>query len=201
MSQYSRNERNANAGIVVAIAPSDYAMQTSKRPPEGANGAVGALDGIAFQRFWESRAFELGGGGYRAPGQRVGDFLRRRASTAFGSVLPSYQPGVECVDLGAEGRSALPDYAIEAIREALPAFERRIPGFAMDDAMLTGVETRTSSPLRVTRGKDRHGVNVRGLYPAGEGAGYAGGIMSAAVDGIETAEAVAMSMLGVARDG
>jgi uncharacterized FAD-dependent dehydrogenase len=197
MSQYSRNERNANAGIVVSIAPSDYAMQTSKRPPEG---EVGALDGIAFQRFWESRAFELGGGGYRAPGQRVGDFLRGRASTAFGSVLPSYRPGVECVDLAAAGRSALPDYAIEAIREALPAFERQIPGFAMEDALLTGVETRTSSPLRVTRGKDRRGVNVRGLYPAGEGAGYAGGIMSAAVDGIETAEAVAMSILGVARD-
>ena len=111
-------------------------------------------------------------------------------------MLPSYQPGVECVDLGAAGRAALPDYAIEAIREALPAFERQIPGFAMDDAMLTGVETRTSSPLRVTRGKDRQGVNVRGLYPAGEGAGYAGGIMSAAVDGIETAEAVALAMLG-----
>ena len=117
-------------------------------------------------------------------------------STAFGSVIPSYQPGVECVDLGAVGRPALPDYAIAAIREALPAFERQIPGFAMDDAMLTGVETRTSAPLRVTRGKDRQGVNVRGLYPAGEGAGYAGGIMSAAVDGIETAEAVALAMLG-----
>ena len=207
MSQYSRNERNANAGIVVAIAPSDYALpshaggQDARRRGRATDGrhddgSAGALAGIAFQRFWESRAFELGGGGYRAPGQRVGDFVRGRASTAFGSVIPSYQPGVECVDLGRIGRAALPDYAIAAIREALPAFERQIPGFAMDDAMLTGVETRTSSPLRVTRGRDRQGVNVRGLYPAGEGAGYAGGIMSAAVDGIETAEAVALAMLG-----
>jgi len=208
MSQYSRNERNANAGIVVGIAPADYALPPSARSKSARSrdndgDAVGAehagggtLDGIAFQRFWESRAFELGGGGYRAPGQRVGDFLRGRPSTAFGNVLPSYQPGVACVDLGAEGRPALPDFAIEAIREALPAFERQIPGFAMDDAVLTGVETRTSAPLRVTRGKDRQGVNVRGLYPAGEGAGYAGGIMSAAVDGIETAEAVALAMLG-----
>jgi uncharacterized FAD-dependent dehydrogenase len=203
MSQYSRNERNANAGIVVGIAPGDYTLPPSARskarPQDGAgaeHAAGGTLDGIAFQRFWESRAFELGGGGYRAPGQRVGDFLRGQVSTTFGSVIPSYQPGVECVDLGATGRAALPDYAIAAIREALPAFERQIPGFAMDDAILTGVETRTSSPLRVTRGKDRQGVNVRGLYPAGEGAGYAGGIMSAAVDGIETAEAVALAMLG-----
>ena len=194
MSQYSRNERNANAGIVVAIAPADYALATSKGKAGG--DPVGALDGIVFQRFWESRAFELGGGGYRAPGQRVGDFLRGQATTAFGTVLPSYQPGVHGVDLGAADRAALPDYAIEAIREALPAFERQIPGFAMADAVLTGVETRTSAPLRVTRDKGRQGVNVRGLYPAGEGAGYAGGIMSAAVDGIETAEAVAMAMLG-----
>jgi uncharacterized protein len=208
MSQYSRNERNANAGIVVGIAPADYALRPTPRKTAARGGGgegvragddehagAGVLDGIAFQRFWESRAFELGGGGYRAPGQRVGDFLRGRPSTAFASVLPSYQPGVECVDLAAEGRPALPAYAIEAIREALPAFERQIPGFAMDDAVLTGVETRTSAPLRVTRGKDRQGVNVRGLYPAGEGAGYAGGIMSAAVDGIETAEAVARAML------
>ena len=207
MSQYSRNERNANAGIVVAIAPADYALRAAgakaAQPGRDAardDGGAGALDGIAFQRFWEARAFELGGGGYRAPGQRVGDFLRGRASTGFGSVTPSYQPGVECVDLGATDRAALPDYAIAAIRGALPAFERQIPGFAMDDAMLTGVETRTSSPLRVTRGKDRQGLNVRGLYPAGEGAGYAGGIMSAAVDGIETAEAVALAMLAGRRD-
>jgi uncharacterized FAD-dependent dehydrogenase len=203
MSQYSRNERNANAGIVVGITAADYAAPSTRSGTAGSRDGehVGAdaLDGIAFQRFWESRAFELGGGGYRAPGQRVGDFLRDRASTAFASVLPSYQPGVECVDLAAEGRAALPDYAIAAIREALPAFERQIPGFAMDDAVLTGVETRTSAPLRVTRGKEREGVNVRGLYPAGEGAGYAGGIMSAAVDGIETAEAVGRAMLGSAR--
>jgi len=211
MSQYSRNERNANAGIVVGITPADYALPSQRHTAgrkdgddrsasAGVDAGADALAGIAFQRFWESRAFELGGGGYRAPGQRVGDFLRGRPSTAFGSVLPSYQPGVECVDLGDRGRSGLPDYAIEAIREALPAFERQIPGFAMDDAVLTGVETRTSAPLRLTRGRDRHGVNVRGLYPAGEGAGYAGGIMSAAVDGIETAEAVALAMLGGARD-
>ena len=193
MSQYSRNERNANAGIVVAIAPADYAAPLSGE--QGARGSAGPLDGIAFQRFWESRAFELGGGGYVAPGQRVGDFLRGQASSAFGAVLPSYQPGVRGVDLGSADRAALPGYAIEAIREALPAFERQIPGFAMADAVLTGVETRTSSPLRVTRGDDRQGVNVRGMYPAGEGAGYAGGIMSAAVDGIEVAEAVARTML------
>jgi uncharacterized FAD-dependent dehydrogenase len=194
MSQYSRNERNANAGIVVGITAADYAAPR----PTGMGPGGDALDGIAFQRFWESRAFELGGGGYVAPGQRVGDFLRGQASAAFGAVLPSYQPGVRCVDLGGAERPALPGYAIEAIREALPAFERQIPGFAMADAVLTGVETRTSSPLRITRGRDRQGVNVRGLYPAGEGAGYAGGIMSAAVDGIETAEAVATAMLGTA---
>ncbi len=185
MSQYSRNERNANAGIVVGIAPQDYRQ-------DGAVGApVNPLDGIAFQRHWESRAFELGGGGYRAPGQRVGDFLRGQRSTAFDSVLPSYTPGVLPGDLA----TSLPDYAIAAIREALPAFERQIKGFAMDDAVLTGVETRTSSPLRITRGRDGQSLNVRGLYPAGEGAGYAGGIMSAGVDGIEVAEAVARSLL------
>jgi uncharacterized FAD-dependent dehydrogenase len=118
--------------------------------------------------------------------------------SAFGSVLPSYQPGVQCVDLGDADRAVLPTYAIEAIREALPAFERQIPGFALPDAVLTGVETRTSSPLRLTRGRDRQGVNVRGLYPAGEGAGYAGGIMSAAVDGIEAAEAVAAAIVAPA---
>jgi len=189
MSQYSRNERNANAGIVVGIAPADY------RAPGSPADAISALDGIAFQRHWESVAFERGGGDYRAPGQRVGDFLGGRASTAFGAVLPSYQPGVTLTDLGAPGAAVLPDFAIEAIREALPAFERQIKGFAMPDAMLTGVETRTSSPLRITRGRDRQSLNVRGLYPAGEGAGYAGGIMSAAVDGIETAEAVAQAFL------
>ncbi len=193
MSQYSRNERNANAGIVVGITPADYAV-----PGQPARTDAGPLAGIAFQRFWESRAFELGGGGYVAPGQRVGDFLRGEVSSAFGAVLPSYQPGVRATDLGARDRPALPAYAIEAIREALPAFEHQIAGFSLADAVLTGVETRTSSPLRATRGSDRQSVNVRGLYPAGEGAGYAGGIMSAAVDGIEVAEAVARAVLDVA---
>jgi uncharacterized FAD-dependent dehydrogenase len=189
MSQYSRNERNANAGIVVGIAPADFRL--AETPPSQPSDP---LAGIAFQRHWESRAFELGGGGYQAPGQRLGDFLRGQVSSAFGSVQPSYQPGVACVDLGATERPALPPFAIEAIREALPAFERQIPGFALPDAVLTGVETRTSSPIRLTRGRDRQGVNVRGLFPAGEGAGYAGGIMSAAVDGIEAAEAVALAI-------
>jgi len=177
MSQYSRNERNANAGIVVGITPADY--------------PGGPLAGIAFQRRWESQAFVAGGGDYCAPAQRVADFLADRPSTALGSVLPSYTPGVKPTNL----RDCLPDYAIEAIREALPAFEKTIPGFAMDDAVLTGVETRTSSPLRIRRGDDYQSINTRGLYPAGEGAGYAGGIMSAAVDGIEVAEALALDML------
>ena len=187
MSQYSRNERNANAGIVVGITPRDYVVDREAAEP------VNPLDGIAFQRQWESLAFELGGSNYNAPGQLVGDFLRGRPSTEFGSVLPSYQPGVHLTDLS----PSLPSYVIEAIREALPAFEQHIKGFAMNDAVLTGVETRTSSPLRITRGKDGQSLNVRGLYPAGEGAGYAGGIMSAGVDGIEAAEAVARSMLGM----
>ncbi|MEO6032982.1 MAG: FAD-dependent protein [Burkholderiaceae bacterium] len=191
MSQYSRNERNANAGIVVGIDPQDY------RRDGRAEGPVNPLDGIAFQREWESRAFELGGGNYDAPCQLVGDFINGRASTGFGSVLPSYKPGVHLTDLGAPQRAALPDYAIVAIREALPAFERQIKGFAMPDAVLTGVETRTSSPLRITRGPDLQSLNVRGLYPAGEGAGYAGGIMSAGVDGIEVAEALAASLLAL----
>jgi hypothetical protein len=123
----------------------------------------------------------------------VGDFIQARASTAFGTVMPSYKPGVRLTDLA----PSLPMYAIEAIREALPAFDRQIKGFAMNDAVLTGVETRTSSPLRITRGKDYQSLNVRGLYPAGEGAGYAGGIMSAGVDGIEVAEAVARSLLNI----
>jgi uncharacterized FAD-dependent dehydrogenase len=152
---------------------------------------------MAFQRLWESRAFELGGGTYEAPGQLVGDFIAGRASKAFGSVLPSYKPGVRLTDLGERGNSSLPDYAIDAVREALPAFERQIKGFSMFDAMLTGVETRTSSPLRITRGRDHQSLNVKGLFPAGEGAGYAGGIMSAGVDGIEVAEALGRSMLGI----
>jgi len=177
MSQYSRNERNANAGIVVGITPEDY--------------PGGPLAGIAYQREIESKAFELGGGTYEAPGQLVGDFLMGRASTAFGSVTPSYKPGVHLTDLA----SSLPAYAIEAIREALPAFEKKIKGFSMHDAVLTGVETRTSSPLRITRGVNFQSLNIKGLYPAGEGAGYAGGILSAGVDGIKVAEAVALSLL------
>ena len=176
MSQYSRNERNANSGIVVGITPEDY------------RGDV--LAGIEFQRKWEARAFDLGGQDYCAPGQLVGDFLAGRASTTLGAVTPSYKPGVHLCDLS----SALPDYAIAAMREALPVFERQIKGFAMHDAVLTGVETRTSSPLRIKRGSDFHNLNTRGLYPAGEGAGYAGGILSAAVDGIEVAEAVALDI-------
>jgi uncharacterized FAD-dependent dehydrogenase len=189
MSQYSRNERNANAGLVVGVSAQDY------RQDGAAEGMVNPLDGIAFQRQLESRAFELGGGTYDAPGQLVGDFMQGRASCEFGSVLPSYQTGVKLTDLA----GALPTYAIEAIREALPAFERQLKGFAMHDALLTGVETRTSSPLRITRGQDGQSLNVKGLYPAGEGAGYAGGIMSAAVDGIEIAEAVGRSVLKLTR--
>jgi uncharacterized FAD-dependent dehydrogenase len=172
MSQYSRAEFNANAGIVVGIGPEDYP------------GDV--LAGVEFQRFWEHKAFVTGGGNYYAPGQRVGDFLAGRASADFGSVVPSYKPGVRACDLS----DSLPDYAIAAIREALPVFARQIPGFAMDDAVLTGVETRTSAPVRITRGRGFESLNTRGLFPAGEGAGYAGGILSAGVDGIRVAEAV-----------
>ncbi len=180
MSQYSRNERNANAGIVVGITPEeDYP------------GHV--LAGIDLQRRWESKAFEAGGRSYKAPGQRVGDFLARKPSTALGAVTPSYRPGVHLTDLS----DCLPDYAIAAIREAIPAFARQIPGFAMDDAMLTGVETRTSSPVRIKRGAEFESPNTKGLYPAGEGAGFAGGILSAGVDGIKVAEAVARA---IARD-
>jgi hypothetical protein len=192
MSQYSRNERNANAGIVVGISPQDY------RQDGLAEGAVSPLDGMQFQRAWESRAYELGEGGYQAPGQLVGDFLKKQRSSAFGTVLPSYKPGVRLTELSQPGQESLPVYVLDAIREAIPAFDRQIAGFAMKDAVLTGVETRTSSPLRITRNRQYESLNVRGLYPAGEGAGYAGGIMSAGVDGIEVAEAVARSMLGIA---
>jgi len=191
MSQYSRNERNANAGIVVGINPQDY------RQDGAASGPVNPLDGLAFQRVWESRAFELGGGGYQAPAQLVGDFIQGVASTAVGSVLPSYKPGVRPTNLAQANTGSLPGYALAAIREALPAFDQQIRGFAMADAVMTGVETRTSSPLRITRGKDKQSLNVKGLYPAGEGAGYAGGIMSAGVDGIEVAEALAADLLGM----
>jgi uncharacterized FAD-dependent dehydrogenase len=179
MSQYSRNERNANSGIVVGITPEqDY--------------PCGPLAGMEFQRRWESRAYELGGGNYQAPGQLVGDFLAGKPSSKFGEVLPSYTPGVHLTDLS----DALPDYAIAAIREALPAFAKQIRGFDLADAVLTGVETRTSSPIRIKRNShDYQSINTTGLYPSGEGAGYAGGILSAAVDGIEVAEAVALSMI------
>ena len=177
MSQYSRNERNANSGIVVGITPEDYPGHP--------------LAGIEFQRRLEERAFELGGGTYNAPGQLVGDFLANRPSTALGAVQPSYTPGVVMTDLS----ESLPDYAIAAIREALPAFDKQIKGFAMDDAVLTGVETRTSSPIRIKRKEDYQSLNTEGLYPAGEGAGYAGGILSAGIDGIKVAEAVALSIL------
>ncbi len=176
MSQYSRDERNANAGIVVGITPEDY--------------PGGPLAGLDFQRRWEERAFELGGGTYDAPGQLVGDFLAGRPSTEFGSVLPSYRPGVHLGDLS----TSLPDYAIAAIREALPAFDKQLKGFAMADALLTAVETRTSSPIRIERNEDLESPSTPGLYPAGEGAGFAGGILSAAVDGLKVAEAVALSL-------
>jgi uncharacterized FAD-dependent dehydrogenase len=181
MSQYSRNERNANAAIVVGIDPKDFAAFDDSGSP---------LAGIALQRALESRAYELGGRDYSAPGQLVGDFIAGKPSIQFGSVQPSYKPGVHLTDLA----PALPDYAIEAIREALPAFDRQIKGFAMHDAVLTGVETRTSSPVRIRRDEDYQSLNTRGLYPAGEGAGYAGGILSAAVDGIRVAEAVALAI-------
>jgi uncharacterized FAD-dependent dehydrogenase len=179
MSQYSRNERNANAGIVVGITPEDFP-------------GTHALAGIDLQRQLESHAYVLGGSTYEAPGQLVGDFIAGRASTQLGSVEPSYKPGVKLGDL----HGALPAYAIEAIREALPAFGRKIKGFDLHDAVLTGVETRTSSPIKMTRGEDFQSLSVRGLYPAGEGASYAGGILSAGVDGIKVAEAVARSLLG-----
>lgn len=181
MSQYSRNERNANAGIVVGIDPRDYPGFE----------AGDALAGIALQRQLESHAFVLGGSNYQAPAQLVGDFVAGRPSTALGSITPSYKPGVTIGDLS----SALPAYAIEAMREAFPVFGKKIKGFDTHDAVLTGVETRTSSPIRISRGEDLQSVNVRGLYPAGEGASYAGGILSAGVDGIKVAEALARSVL------
>ena len=211
MSQYSRNERNANAGIVVGIDPPDYphdeatfvqafgadgaqyASEARARQEDASLGADGfhPLSGIALQRQLESTAYLLGGSSYAAPGQLVGDFLAKRPSTTLGTVQPSYKPGIKLGDLG----PSLPHYAIEAIREALPAFGRKIKGFDMPDALLTGVETRTSSPLKIPRGDNLQSVNVAGLYPAGEGASYAGGILSAGVDGIKVAEAIAKSLL------
>jgi uncharacterized FAD-dependent dehydrogenase len=182
MSQYSRNERNANAGIVVGINPAQ-------------DFPGGPLAGMELQEHLESRAYELGGRDYCAPGQLVGDFVRGVPSTEWGEVEPSYKPGVRLGDLA----TSLPGYAIEAIREALPVFGRQIRGFDRDDAVLTGIETRTSSPIRITRDPETlQSLNIRGLYPAGEGAGYAGGILSAGVDGIKVAEAVAQSMLAAA---
>ncbi|UZK04457.1 NAD(P)/FAD-dependent oxidoreductase [Venatoribacter cucullus] len=179
MSQYSRNERNANAGIVVGITPEQ-------------DFPGGPLAGVEFQEQLESKAYELGGRDYCAPGQLVGDFIRGKPSTEFGEVEPSYKPGVKLGDL----HPSLPSYVIEAIREALPEFGKQIRGFDRDDAVLTGIETRTSSPVRIKRDHDSlQSINTPGLYPAGEGAGYAGGILSAGVDGIKIAEAVALDML------
>lgn len=179
MSQYSRNERNANSAIVVGITPEvDYPGHP--------------LAGIAFQRHWESRAFEVGGSNYKAPAQLVGDFLAGRPSTHLGSVDPSYTPGVHPTDISL----CLPDFVTQALRESLPAFDQKIKGFAMQDAIMTGVETRTSSPIRIKRNDDFQSLNTRGLYPAGEGAGYAGGIFSAGVDGIKVAEAIALDITG-----
>ena len=200
MSQYSRNERNANAGIVVGIDAQDFPVHdVSMRSRAGLawsakSAAVHPLAGVALQRQLESGAFDLGGSSYAAPGQLVGDFLRDQASASLGDVEPSYMPGVLLGNLG----QALPAYAIDAIREALPIFGRKIKGFDRADAVLTGVETRTSSPVRIERGDDFQSLNVSGLYPAGEGAGYAGGILSAGVDGIRVAEAVARSLLAQA---
>ena len=178
MSQYSRNERNANSGIVVGITPEiDY--------PKG------ALAGMAFQEQLEGEAFLLGGSNYNAPAQLVGDFLKNIPSTQLGIVTPSYTPGVTLTNLN----RVLPNYVIDAIQEALPVFDKKIAGYAMNDAVLTGIETRTSSPIRIKRNDSYQSVNTLGLYPAGEGAGYAGGIMSAAIDGIEVAEAVALSIV------
>lgn len=177
-ARYSRAEFNANSGLVVAIDPArDY--------PEG------PLAGIAFQRRWEALAFAAGGGTYAAPGQTVGDFLAGRASTALGAVIPSYKPGVTLTDLAL----CLPDYAVEALREALPVFGRKLARYDDPDAVMTGVETRTSSPVRITRGADFQSINTARLFPAGEGAGYAGGILSAAIDGIRVGEAVAQSIV------
>ncbi|WP_293883992.1 NAD(P)/FAD-dependent oxidoreductase [Sphingomonas sp.] len=177
MSQYSRNERNANSGLVVAIDP---ARDFPGDP----------LAGIALQRHWESLAYVAGGSNYRAPAQKLGDFLAGRASEELGEVVPSYRPGVQLTDLAA----CLPEFAVTAMREALPVFGRQIPGYDHPDVLMTGVETRTSSPVRFTRDDGFQSLNTAGLFPAGEGAGYAGGILSAAVDGIKVAEAVALSI-------
>jgi hypothetical protein len=180
MSQYSRQERNANSGLVVSLTPADFPGDARDNP----------LAGVAFQRHWEEKAFVAGGSSWRAPVQLVGDFLKNIPSTELRTATPSYRPGVNPTDL----TLCLPNWAVEAIREALPVFGRKIKGYDMDDAVMTGVETRTSSPVRMTRREgDRQSVAIEGLYPAGEGAGYAGGIYSAAIDGIRTAQAVALA--------
>ncbi|WP_021026649.1 NAD(P)/FAD-dependent oxidoreductase [Comamonas sp. B-9] len=204
MSQYSRAERNANAGMVCAISPEDYPQDAESFAwafggktygvEAQAPGAFHPLSGIVLQRQLESKAYLLGGQNYSAPGQLVGDFVAGTPSTAFGNVEPSYKPGITLGDL----HQALPTYAIEAMREALPAFGKKIRGYDMRDAILTGVETRTSSPVKIGRGSDFQSDNTRGLYPAGEGASYAGGILSAGVDGIKVGEAVACAILGLA---
>jgi hypothetical protein len=205
MSQYSRNERNANAGMVVGIDPRDYpreaaVLQAALGQEVGNAVRLDTLDtvdgfhplaGMVLQRQLESAAFVAGGANYHAPAQLVGDLLADRASTTLGQVEPSYKPGVHMTEL----RQVLPSFAINAMREALPVFGRKINGFDMPEAVLTGVETRTSSPLRIERGSDFQSPNMHGLYPGGEGAGYAGGILSAAVDGIKLGEAVAMKIL------
>ncbi|TOA19968.1 NAD(P)/FAD-dependent oxidoreductase [Vibrio parahaemolyticus] len=180
MSQYSRAERNANSAIVVGISPEvDYPGDP--------------LAGIRFQRELESNAYKLGGENYDAPAQKIGDFLKGRDPSQLGDVEPSFTPGIKLTDLS----KALPPFAVEAIREAIPAFDRKIKGFASEDGLLTGVETRTSSPVCIKRGKDFQSVNLKGFYPAGEGAGYAGGILSAGIDGIKVAEAVARDIVAV----
>jgi uncharacterized FAD-dependent dehydrogenase len=215
MSQYSRNERNANAGIVVGIDPSDYPTDPAvfeaelgeglgqdfnnpvRHDTHDAPGGFHPLAGLVLQRQLEAHAYTLGGSSYEAPAQLVGDFVANRASTALGSVEPSYKPGVKMVSLN----TALPDYAIQAMRESLPVFGRKIKGFDMHDAVMTGVETRTSSPLRIARDDvSLQSPNLAGLYPAGEGAGYAGGILSAGVDGIKVGEAVAKDIISTRRD-
>jgi len=179
MSQYSRNEMNANSAIVVGITPEDYPGNP--------------LAGIDLQRKWEQNAFVIGGSNYDAPGQTVGDFMSGRGEGEFGDVVPSYKPGLKFTDLS----KTLPDFAIAAIREAIPAFEKKIKGFSHKDATLTGVETRTSSPVSIKRDRDMQSISTKGLYPAGEGAGYAGGILSAGIDGIKVAEAMALSLLEI----
>ncbi|MBF6631860.1 MAG: FAD-dependent oxidoreductase [Comamonas sp.] len=203
MSQYSRAERNANAGMVCAIEPSDYPQDAKSFAwafdgqtygvENQAPGSYHPLSGVVFQRQLESQAYLLGGRNYNAPGQLVGDFVAGQDSADVGSVPPSYKPGITWGSL----HHALPAFAIEAMREALPAFGKKIRGYDMTDAVLTGVETRTSSPVKIARGADFQSVNTRGLYPAGEGASYAGGILSAGVDGIKVGEAVACAILGV----